>query len=598
MKQKSLLKTMLLLFALIAGSSSMWATTTTLYSWNGNGSTTTANETGGTASAVQSSGSNIAVGVSQKGNYCLKMNKGFSSGAYYIDITLDETLTTGDKVIIGAFRTSSTAATLGVDFGTTATQQTKADTDVIESNGTPTDWEITVPSAANGGNKIRLYRSAGSTGMWVSKVVVTHESSGSGTNASWTLNPTSATVTAGQSTTLQLTTNYDGTLNFASNNTGVATVSYNSSTKVVTVNGVAAGSTTISVTGDATATYNAINKAISVTVNHAELESNITDVMGDFGYSYFGLTPSGSDAFAQPEVTSTSKTDAYGVTIAFAKADGGTYPRYDASYMRFYKDNTLTVTAPSGSYITKIVFTEPASGAKWEGSISVETGDYDSSTKTWYATSTGVTSLVLTGTTGTSRIGGLKVYMMATSLPITIATSGYSTLATPCGLDFASATPAGLEAYVASAVTASGVTLAAVDEAPASTGVILKGTAGATYTIPVKAGAAAVGTNYLKAAVTATACAANEVYILKGGKFCKVTAASTVPAGKAYLLASDVPASAPELEFNFGGTTGINSVDSGQVTVNSSEVYNLAGQRVAQPSKGLYIVNGKKVVIK
>ena len=28
------------------------------------------------------------------------------------------------------------------------------------------------------------------------------------------------------------------------------------------------------------------------------------------------------------------------------------------------------------------------------------------------------------------------------------------------------------------------------------------------------------------------------------------------------------------------------------------EFYNLAGQRVAQPTKGLYIVNGKKVVIK
>ncbi len=182
-----------------------------------------------------------------------------------------------------------------------------------------------------------------------------------------------------------------------------------------------------------------------------------------------------------------------------------------------------------------------------------------------------------------------------TSQTITIASSGYSTLATTCGLDFASATPAGLEAYVASAVTASGVTLAAVDEAPASTGVILKGTAGATYTIPVKAAAAAVGTNKLKAAVSAYNCAANEVYILKGGKFCKVTAASTVPAGKAYLLASDVPASAPELEFNFGGTTAIDAI---QKQTKNGEFYNLAGQRVANPSKGLYIVNGKKVVIK
>ena len=28
------------------------------------------------------------------------------------------------------------------------------------------------------------------------------------------------------------------------------------------------------------------------------------------------------------------------------------------------------------------------------------------------------------------------------------------------------------------------------------------------------------------------------------------------------------------------------------------EYYNLAGQRVAQPTKGLYIINGRKVVIK
>lgn len=46
--------------------------------------------------------------------------------------------------------------------------------------------------------------------------------------------------------------------------------------------------------------------------------------------------------------------------------------------------------------------------------------------------------------------------------------------------------------------------------------------------------------------------------------------------------------------FGFSETTGINSVDSGQVTVDS--YYNLAGQRVDQPAKGLYIVNGKKMI--
>ena len=45
-------------------------------------------------------------------------------------------------------------------------------------------------------------------------------------------------------------------------------------------------------------------------------------------------------------------------------------------------------------------------------------------------------------------------------------------------------------------------------------------------------------------------------------------------------------------------TTGIKSVVGAQSIVNGSNViYNLAGQRVAQPVKGLYIINGKKIMI-
>ena len=202
-------------------------------------------------------------------------------------------------------------------------------------------------------------------------------------------------------------------------------------------------------------------------------------------------------------------------------------------------------------------------------------------------------------------IPGLKNIdeMSAVAIDVTIAGSGYSTIAKGFGLDFANATPAGLEAYVASAVSASTITLTAKDEAPASTGVILKGTQGSTYTIPVKATASAVGTNKLKTAVTATALADGSFYILKGGKFCLVTgaadeAARTVPAGKAYLLASDVPNNAPELAFDFGGeTTSISDVRN-KISDVKGDIFNLAGQRVAQPTKGLYIVNGKKVVIK
>ncbi len=180
----------------------------------------------------------------------------------------------------------------------------------------------------------------------------------------------------------------------------------------------------------------------------------------------------------------------------------------------------------------------------------------------------------------------------------TIASSGYSSLASAYGLDFANAT--GLTtAYVVPEITSSSVKLASVDELPANSGVILKGEGGAAYSIPVKADATYAGENKLKAAVTAYECAANEVYILQSGQFHLVTAASTVPAGKAYLLAEDVPAAARALKFAFDDdntTTGISSIDNGQMI--KDNVYNLKGQRVNNPTKGLYIVNGTKVIIK
>ena len=50
------------------------------------------------------------------------------------------------------------------------------------------------------------------------------------------------------------------------------------------------------------------------------------------------------------------------------------------------------------------------------------------------------------------------------------------------------------------------------------------------------------------------------------------------------------------LNFEDSETTGINTVQSARV--NDNAYYDLSGRRVAQPTKGLYIVNGKKVIIK
>ena len=78
---------------------------------------------------------------------------------------------------------------------------------------------------------------------------------------------------------------------------------------------------------------------------------------------------------------------------------------------------------------------------------------------------------------------------------------------------------------------------------------------------------------------------------------------STLPANmkgfRAYFQLKGGAAAASSFSLNLGEeTTGINAVNGSEFMVNGSDIYNLNGQRVAQPTKGLYIVNGKKVIIK
>ena len=80
-----------------------------------------------------------------------------------------------------------------------------------------------------------------------------------------------------------------------------------------------------------------------------------------------------------------------------------------------------------------------------------------------------------------------------------------------------------------------------------------------------------------------------------GAGFYKLTSGGNIGANKAYLTYSG--SLAPEFFSLDGGTTGINEVR-GKMEDVSGEYYDLQGRRVSQPAKGLYIVNGKKVIIK
>ncbi len=137
--------------------------------------------------------------------------------------------------------------------------------------------------------------------------------------------------------------------------------------------------------------------------------------------------------------------------------------------------------------------------------------------------------------------------------------------------------------------------LAPVTQVPANNAVLIEGAG--KYTFNVIASATALADNDLKVS-DGNVAGDGTIYVLakKNGVvgFYKLATGQKVPAGKAYLKITE--SAAPDFLGFDGGISSISELNvKGQV---NGEVFNLAGQRVAQPAKGLYIVNGKKVIFK
>ena len=191
---------------------------------------------------------------------------------------------------------------------------------------------------------------------------------------------------------------------------------------------------------------------------------------------------------------------------------------------------------------------------------------------------------------------------LGTTESVTVSSSKYAAYCSSSALDFSGTD---VKAYKAK-VNEGKVVLTLVNYVPANEGVILNGDAG-NYDVPQIAAAGEVTNNELIGVTSRTLVEwttggdGKYNYILQSGQFKKAQTGGYLKANRAYLHTSyDVTtASARDyLEFSFEGeeeTTGVNEVTT---TNRTNEYFNLAGQRVAQPTKGLYIVNGKKYVIK
>ncbi len=195
-----------------------------------------------------------------------------------------------------------------------------------------------------------------------------------------------------------------------------------------------------------------------------------------------------------------------------------------------------------------------------------------------------------------------------------ISDAKYSTICLP----FAANLPEGVEAYSIETVNATYATLTPKEGLPAYTGAILKAEQGYYTFTQTEEEIDTWDDNLLYGSVEdiywygdgyvlskkdgVVALYKGELnYILKdgvpekvaeGGKYFKNNA------GKALLPTTSLIADARFLVFNFGDDmeTGITETENGLVKTENTVVYDLAGRRVQNAQKGIFIVNGKKVV--
>ena len=213
-----------------------------------------------------------------------------------------------------------------------------------------------------------------------------------------------------------------------------------------------------------------------------------------------------------------------------------------------------------------------------------------------------------------NEMGGLSQPSEAVALGgVTLSPAKqYTTYVTTTALDFSSVE--GLKAFVAVSTSTTAVSMQEVGAVPAGTPLLLIAEATSlNYMVPTAASATAPAVNLLKAGdgETVIGGSARYDYVLKDGVF-KRAAEGTVDKGKAYLHLESLPSGASSLTITLddnGEATGIASPKSSPEGKDFSTLllegtgeawYTLDGRRLTQKptTKGVYVVNGQKVIIK
>ena len=572
MKKLLLLKSMLLLCALVAGSGTVWAEEVT-YKITSKGAVSVTG-TAPTESELTFSNTytsdyrQMTSGKYQTWTFSgfsglhitklvLSMKSNSNKGAGSLTYSTDGGTTFSDIVANSAFNTANW-------YGAWSTAFVDVTKDVDITTGDD-DFVLKFLSSQNS--------------IYCESVKITYE-----TTSSSDLEDNDLTLT-GAPIALEFDLYNDATkvINYTTSSTGTVSVVENDYVDAV----VDAENKTITLTAKKTT-----NSAQTITVNQA------ADDDYKSGSATFTVSISDSTPFVGGDVTFVGGTDKGSstsqtsdevsksvVTISSTKAGLG-YDEY-----RIYSGSSTTISTSNGK-ITKIVFTV-MSGYD-ASNLSTETGTY--SNGTWSGNAESVTFAA------SAQVRASQI-VVTVSPVVTLAVSGYASYCSPFALDL---TPTDdYAAYAVTATSGSSVTFSKIEGAvPAETPFILYGKemGGEGVCLPITTGeTTAVSGNMLRGTLAETAITTISGdytnFGLSNGSFVKISD-GTLPANKAYLpiLTTNVPSNARLSIIFEDETTGICNVDSHMMNI--EDYYNLAGQKVAQPTKGLYIVNGKKVIIK
>ena len=323
--------------------------------------------------------------------------------------------------------------------------------------------------------------------------------------------------------------------------------------------------------------------------------------------------------------TSNAASGVAGLTMTLSDGQHNMFSTLNSRYNLAYHpaaantNSTLTLTAPEGYVIT---------------GYSVQTGVYEGQTYTLTPengtaitpanlgneyTPLTVSGLNTTSTTITVTTTDASKWLSLANFTVTLAKplalnvvgdKSYATLYLPVDVQ----TDADTKAYYSAEVADGVATLTELSEGniPAKTAVVLiNDNAATTTTLNITSEVEPViaeDANLLKGTLVPMSLNLGDTtpYYSMGRKDGKIgfykfnnngTTTITLGANKAYLDTGSTTSS-KGFTFSFGDPSGIDQVGTDVSVQMTDVIYNLSGQRVNRLTKGLYIVNGKKVVIK